>query len=98
MALSRGMDRFLGAVRRAIARGKPFLLESTMTITTREIIHTPAVLQSMKCSRWKLWDLCRNDPDFPAPRMIAGKRSWFLDEIEDYKESRPRRQYADNAV
>ncbi len=65
--------------------------------TTRKILGTAATMRSLNCSRWKLWDLCRNDPDFPAPRMIAGKRSWFMDELESYKESRPCRQYADNA-
>ena len=62
--------------------------------TPRKILHDPDVQASLDCSRWKVWDLCHNDPDFPAPRMIAGKRSWFDDEIEDYKESRPRRRYA----
>ena len=46
-----------------------------------EIIHEREVLKVLGCSRWKLWDLCRNDPDFPKPRMIAGKRSWFVAEI-----------------
>ena len=59
----------------------------------REIGDTCAVMRSLNCGRWKVWDLCRNDPDFPAPRMIAGKRAWFMDEVETYKESRPRRVY-----
>ena len=42
--------------------------------------------------------LLRNDPDFPQPINIGGKREWFLDEIEDYKATRPRRQYADTAI
>ena len=42
--------------------------------------------------------LLRNDPDFPAPITIANKRQWFLDEIEDYKATRPRRRYADSAA
>ncbi len=61
--------------------------------TPRKIIDAPATMRSLNCSRWKLWDLCRNDDDFPAPRMIAGKRAWFMDEIETYKESRPCRVY-----
>ena len=61
---------------------------------TRTILDAPATQRSLNCSRWKLWDLCRNDPEFPPPREIAGKRSWFQDEIEAYKESRPRRIYA----
>ena len=68
----------------------------TMTaLTPRKIIDAPATMESLNCSRWKLWDLCRNDSEFPAPRMIAGKRQWFQDEMEAYKESRPCRQYAD---
>ena len=42
--------------------------------------------------------LLRTDPDFPQPINIGGKREWFLDEIENYKATRPRRQYADSAA
>ena len=66
--------------------------------TPRKIIDAPATMRSLNCSRWKLWEMCRNDPDFPAPRMIAGKRSWFVDELETYKVTRPRRQYADTTA
>ena len=71
---------------------------SIASTPTRKIIDAPATMLSLNCSRWNLWDLCRNDPDFPKPRMIAGKRSWFVDELERYKESRPCRQYADSAA
>ena len=64
-----------------------------MPETTREITDTHGTRRLMNCSRWKLWDLSRNDPDFPRPRIIAGKNSWYVDEIEAYKESRPQRQY-----
>ncbi len=74
------------------------VISTTLQDTPRKIINAPATMRSLNCSRWKLWDLCRNDPDFPAPRMIAGKRSWFMDELEAYKESRPCRQYADSAA
>ena len=67
---------------------------TTVAPTPRKIIDAPATQRSLNCSRWKLWDLCRNDPEFPPPREIAGKRCWFQDEIEAYKESRPRRIYA----
>ena len=63
-------------------------------MTVRKIVHNPDVRRALKCSRWKVWDLCKNDPDFPKPRDIAGKQSWFEDEIETYKETRPRRIYA----
>ena len=71
---------------------------SIASSTPRKIIDAPATMLSLNCSRWKLWDLCRNDDDFPKPRMIAGKRSWFVDELERYKESRPCRQYADSTA
>ena len=67
-------------------------------VAPRPIIDAPGAMASLNCSRWKLWDLCRNDSEFPAPRMIAGKRSWFVDELESYKESRPRRQYAESVA
>ncbi len=59
-----------------------------------EIIHEREVRKALgECSRWKVWDLCNHDPEFPKPRMIAGKRSWFKTEIKDYIETRPRRVY-----
>ena len=66
--------------------------------TLPKILHEPEVREALGVSRWKIWDLCRNDDDFPKPRMIGGKRSWFLIEIKDYMESRPRRQYADRSA
>ena len=42
--------------------------------------------------------LLREDPEFPAPITILSKRQWFLDEVEDYKVSRPRRRYAVSAA
>ena len=71
-------------------------LQNPTQDTTRKIIGTAATMRSLNCSRWKLWDLSRNDDDFPKPRMIAGKNSWFMDEVEEYKVSRPCRQYADS--
>ena len=62
--------------------------------TEHELYDTRAVCLSLNCGRWKVWDLCKNDPDFPKPRDIAGKNSWFKSEIEAYKKSRPRRVYA----
>lgn len=37
--------------------------------------------------------LLNRDPEFPAPIMTGGVRHWFADEIAQYIESRPRRQY-----
>ena len=66
--------------------------------TPNPLYDTNATLAALNCSRWKLWDLCRNDPEFPKPREIAGKNQWFGTEVEKYKVTRPCRQYADSAA
>ena len=66
----------------------------TSTNIPNPLYNTAATMRALNCSRWKLWDLCRNDPEFPKPRDIAGKNQWFGNEIEAYKKSRPRRIYA----
>ena len=66
--------------------------------TAHPLYDTAATLAALNCSRWKLWDLCRNDPDFPNPRDIAGKNQWFGTEVETYKATRPRRRYTDSAA
>ena len=47
--------------------------DSPSNPTANPLYDTNATLAALNCSRWKLWDLCRNDPDFPKPRDIAGK-------------------------
>ena len=54
-----------------------------------------AVQRSLNCCRTSIYKLMREDPAFPAPFTILDKLTWFLDEVEDYKVTRPRRQYAD---
>ena len=67
----------------------------TSTVTTLNPLYdTTGAKRALNCSRWKLWDMCKNDPDFPKPRDIAGKNQWLQSEIEEYKLSRPRRIYA----
>ncbi len=66
--------------------------------TANPLYDTNATIRALNCSRWKLWDLCRNDPEFPKPRDIAGKNQWFAAEIETYKATRPCRQYAGAAA
>ena len=66
--------------------------------TANPLYDTAATLAALNCSRWKLWNLCKTDPDFPKPREIAGKNQWFESEIETYKATRPCRQYADPAA
>ena len=46
-------------------------------------------------SRSSIYKKLRNDPDFLAPIQVIDKLEWFMDEIETYKESRPRRQYTE---
>ena len=52
------------------------------------------VKRSLNICRTSIYKLMREDPDFPAPFTILDKLSWFLDEVEDYKATRPRRRYA----
>ena len=55
-----------------------------------------AAMQSLNCGRSTLYKLLKTDPAMAQPFMVAGKITFFMDEIEDYKASRPRRQYALN--
>ena len=52
-----------------------------------------AVQKGLNCCRTSIYKLMREDPEFPAPFSILGKLTWFVDEIEAYKETRPRREY-----
>ncbi len=81
-----------------MTRDSNTLQDTPPKTTANPLYDTNATLRSLNCSRWKLWDLCRNDPEFPKPRDIAGKNQWFGNEVEAYKESRPCRQYADSAA
>jgi predicted DNA-binding transcriptional regulator AlpA len=62
--------------------------------TAIPLYDTKDTMRALNCSRWKVWDLCRNDSEFPNPRDVAGKNQWTQEEIEKYKASRPRRIYA----
>ncbi len=68
--------------------------DTSPVTTLNPLYDTNATLAALNCSRWKLWDLCRNDPEFPKPREIAGKNQWFAEEIENYKATRPLKIYA----
>ncbi len=54
-----------------------------------------AVQKGLNCCRTSIYKLMREDPEFPAPFTMppVDKLTWFLDEIEDYKATRPRRIY-----
>ncbi len=65
---------------------------------SRSVGDVHAVKRSLNICRTTLEKLLRTDPEFPAPITIANKRQWFLDEIEEWKASRPRRRYADSAA
>ena len=60
---------------------------------SRPVGDVHAVKRSLGICRTSLYKLLREDPDFPAPYTMppVDKLTWFLDEIEDYKASRPRR-------
>ena len=57
-----------------------------------------AVMVALNIGRTSVYKLLHNDPEFPAPITIGSKLTWFLDEVETYKETRQRRQYADDAA
>ena len=57
-----------------------------------------AVQISLNCCRTSVYKLMREDPEFPAPFTILDKLTWFLDEVEDSKATRPRRRYAYTAA
>ena len=72
---------------------------NTSPKTTANLLYDTAdTMRALNCSRWKIWQMCRNEPESPKPRDIAGKNAWFAAEIEAYKASRPVRQYADSAA
>ena len=58
------------------------------------------VQRELNVCRTSVYKLMREDPDFPAPFTMppVDKLTWFLDEIETYKATRPRRQYAESSV
>ena len=57
-----------------------------------------AAMRALNCGRTSVYKLLREDPDFPAPIKIGDKLNFFLDEIEKYKVTRPRRRYADRTA
>ena len=63
---------------------------------TRALGDMRAVQSSLNLCRTSVYKLMRTDPEFPAPMNIAKKRQWFLDEVEQYKATLPRRRYADS--
>ena len=69
-----------------------------MTDSTRPVGDMRDVQHSLKCCRTSIYKLMREDPEFPAPFTILDKLTWFLDEVEEYKATRPRRQYADSTA
>ncbi len=69
-----------------------------MADSIRPVGDVHAVERALNTCRSTVEKLLRTDPEFPAPITIANKRQWFLDEIERYKATRPRRRYADTAA
>ena len=64
-----------------------------MTDPARPVGDMQAVQLSLNCCRTLVEKLLRTDPNFPQPITIGNKRQWFLDEIEEFKATRPRRIY-----
>ena len=52
-----------------------------------------AVVRRSNSCRSTVEKLLRDDQEFPAPITIGTKRLWFLDEIDAWLASRPRRRY-----
>ncbi len=69
----------------------------TMT-DSRQLGDMRAVMRALNSCRTSVYKKLHNDPDFPAPIQIGGKVQFFMDEVEAYKESRPRRRYADSST
>ena len=65
---------------------------------SRRVGHVPDVLEALGIKRSSLYKLMKNDAAFPAPVLIGGRLTFFLDEIEAYKVTRPRRQYTNRAA
>ncbi len=57
-----------------------------------------AVMVALNIGRTSVYKLLHNDPDFPAPITIGDKVEFFMDEVEKYKSTRPRRRYADQSA
>ena len=64
----------------------------------RQLGDIRAVQISLNCCRTSVYKLLRTDPDFPAPITIGDKLEFFMDEVEKYKSTRPRRRYADQSA
>ena len=64
------------------------------TTNARRLGDINAVLSSLNICRSSLYGLMRNDPSFPSPVDITNKLQFFMDEVETWKESRPRRLYS----
>ena len=62
--------------------------------STQPVGDTHAAQRALNIGRTTLYSLLKNDPEFPKPIMIAGKLTFFMNEIETYKATRPRRQYS----
>jgi predicted DNA-binding transcriptional regulator AlpA len=66
----------------------------------RQIIFSPEACSALgNSSKSTLKRLIQNpDNGFPDPMMVGGRLAWFIDEIADWLESRPRRKYVSDDV
>lgn len=68
--------------------------DTPQVINIRPLGDLRDVKASLKICRSSVYVLMKEDEEFPQPFMIRRKLFWFLDEIETYKATRPRRRYS----
>ena len=60
----------------------------------RRLYSTAQMMRIFGSSRWTIWNLEQNDPQFPAAIFIGGGlKRWIPEEVHEYIASSPRRQY-----
>ena len=65
---------------------------------TRELISIREVCRRLNICRATVYNRLKTEPKFPKPVANGGKIDFFADEIDGYRDSLPRRQYADTAA
>ena len=65
----------------------------TTEVSTRvdDVLVTSATVREKlgNCSDMTIWRKLKHDPDFPRPRVIAGRRFWWQTDILAYIERQP---------
>jgi predicted DNA-binding transcriptional regulator AlpA len=63
----------------------------------RPIMFRPELLELFKCSAPTIW-LWQVKHNFPRPIVVAGRSAWFVDEVEQWISTRPRRRIKGDAA